>query len=1189
MNIISIPRTMFLFLLAAVPYASSAGDIDTSLLYELQTVGGLALDNQDCMAPNAQIYISSPVKGKESQVWRFKAVNDSVYVIESPAFEMSIDNGSKGNVESTVIQYPTNYENPNQHYIARRQSDGTYVFTNIVNGFNLGYKDAELVAEPVFQLKPDPGKVSQRWRLVKSDVRIKFEEPKTSSDNDWENERVFAINKEPGHATMIPYASISEMKSDPAYRRAWERTKSSRYMLLNGNWKFHWAKSPEDRPAGFYRNNYDVSKWDEIPVPSNWEMHGYGTPIYTNITYPFRNNPPFIQPRKGYTVVDEPNAVGSYRRSFDLPADWKDKEVFIHFDGVYSAFYLWVNGKKVGYSQGANNDARFDITKYVRPGKNNVSVEVYRWSDGSYLEDQDMFRLSGIHRDVYLVASPKVQLRDVYLTSVLSDDFKKAQLNIDAKIRNYGKKSGEGELRVYLLDAKGKQIATSATPISSIATGKEEQVKASVDLADPSLWSAETPNLYTVNFELVDSKGNVTEATTQQYGFRKIELRGNKVFINGRQTLFKGADRHDIHPRFGKAIPVESMIEDILLFKRHNLNTVRTSHYPNDPKMYALYDYYGLYVMDEADQECHGNHSITNNPSWEGAYVDRAVRMVERDKNHPSVIYWSLGNESGGGCNIIAEYNAVKALDDRLIHYEGMNEQADMDSRMYPSIEYMKEVDRNGAQKPFFLCEYAHAMGNAIGNLEEYWDYIENHSERMIGACIWDWVDQGINKKGEPDYKFFFGGSFGDYPNDNDFCCNGIVTPDRKVTPKLLEVKKVYQYIGFNQIDPGTLELKNKYTHLNLNGFTLDYSLLRNGKVIKTGSMPLPSALFGETAKVTIPFAQDIKDDGAEYFYNYEVKLKDPAVWAPAGHVVASEQFLLNEVRNAPAALDLAAVDPLHTYLEAQRYLRIENDDVHIGFDKESGRMISLRYGDKEMLHHQEGPVLNWYRSISNDTREYRPTVTHVKSFLWDVADDKKSVTVTTHMATETSGLTIPYEVVYTIYGNGEVDVKADFHTSDNFFLPRLALQQSLNPELENIAWYGRGPIENWVDRKNAADIGEYVSTVDNMREYYVRAQSMGGRTDTRWLKLTDNAGKGLRITPVGTIDFTATHYTDPELWKVKYGHDLDNIRRDEVILNLDCIQRGIGNGSCGPGPRPKYEIEKNHTYSYTFRISPEK
>ncbi|MBO4942121.1 MAG: DUF4981 domain-containing protein [Muribaculaceae bacterium] len=1186
---IKITRSMLMFLIGAYPFASSAGDIDTNQLYEIQTVGGLALDNQDCMAPNGQLYISTPVKGKESQVWRFKAVNDSVYVIESPAYEMSIDNGSKGKAESTVIQYSTNYENPNQQYIAHRQDDGTYVFTNVVNGLNLGFQGAELVAEPVFQLNPVPGKENQRWRLVKSNVEIKFDAPRTSSDKDWENERIFAINREPGHATMIPYASTAEMKADPAYRRAWERTKSSRYMLLNGNWKFNWVKSPEERPVDFYRNNYDVSKWDDITVPSNWEMHGYGTPIYTNVTYPFRNNPPFIQPRKGYTVVDEPNAVGSYRRTFDLPSDWKDKEIFIHFDGVYSAFYVWVNGKKVGYSQGANNDARFDITKYVRPGKNTVAVEVYRWSDGSYLEDQDMFRLSGIHRDVYLVATPKVQLRDVYLTSDLSNDYQSGKLNIAAKIKNYGKKQGGGELRVALLDANGKQIGSTVVPTGTIATGGEELVNASINLSKPMLWSAETPNLYTVNFELADSKGNVTEATTQQYGFRNIEQRDNKVYINGKLTLFKGADRHDIHPQFGKAIPVESMIEDILLFKRHNLNTVRTSHYPNDPKMYALYDYYGLYVMDEADQECHGNHSITNNPSWEGAYVDRAVRMVERDKNHPSVIFWSLGNESGGGCNITAEYNAVKALDNRLIHYEGMNEQADMDSRMYPSIENMKEVDQNGAQKPFFLCEYAHAMGNAIGNLEEYWDYIENHSERMIGGCIWDWVDQGINKKGEPEYKYFFGGSFGDYPNDNDFCCNGIVTPDRKVTPKLLEVKKVYQYIDFTQKDPSTLELKNKYTHLNLDEFTLDYSLLRNGKLAKSGSMRLPSAVFGETVEVKIPFAQDIKDDGAEYFYNYEVKLNNGTVWAPAGHVVATEQFLLNEVKNAPQAIDLSSVAPLHTYVEGQRYLRIENNDVHIGFDKDSGRMISLRYGDKEMLHRQEGPVLNWYRSISNDPREYRQTDTYLKAFSWDEAADKKYVTVTTHMETETSGVKIPYEVVYTIYGNGDIDVKADFHTSDNFHLPRLALQQSLNPTLENIAWYGRGPIENWVDRKNAANVGEYESTIDNMREYYVRSQSMGGRTDTRWLKLTDKYGKGLKITPVGTIDFSATHYTDPELWKVKYGHDLDNIRREEVVLNLDCIQRGIGNGSCGPGPRPKYEIKRNSDYTYSFRISPEK
>ena len=677
---------------------ATAQTIDVNQAYEIHALSGLALDNQASVDAGSKIFISKRVPGKESQIWQFIPVEKDVYCIVSPLSQQALDNGGSGAVERTIIQWHSDPNNSNQQWRITQQANGHYTFTSMAGGYNLGFPGpgpiGEPIGEPISQVKPDANQPNQQWLLVKSNVKVKADPLKTHSDNDWENQHIFAINKEDGHATFIPFANVEEMKADPAYRRPWKRTHSSRYLLLNGNWKFNWAKQPEDRPKDFYRTNYDVSHWAEIPVPSNWEMHGYGTPIYTNITYPFRNNPPFIQGQRGYTVEKaEPNAVGSYRHEFTLPAGWKDKEVFIHFDGVYSAMYLWVNGKKVGYSQGANNDARFDITRYVRPGKNQLAVEVYRWSDGSYLEDQDMFRLSGIHRDVYLVATPKVQLRDLHLTSILSPRYDKAELHVKSKIRNHGRAMRNASVRISLLDESGKMLRQFTAETGALAAGKEVTVSSKGSIRDPELWSAETPYLYTVNAELLDEQGQVLEATTQQYGFRTIEIRNKKVYINGMLTLFKGANRHDIHPQYGKAVPVESMIEDILLFKRHNLNTIRTSHYPNDPKMYGLFDYYGLYVMDEADQECHGNMSLTDNPTWEAAFVDRAIRMVERDKNHPSVIFWSLGNESGGGCNIVAEYKAARAIDDRPIHYEGMNDEADIDSRMYPSIESMIEQD----------------------------------------------------------------------------------------------------------------------------------------------------------------------------------------------------------------------------------------------------------------------------------------------------------------------------------------------------------------------------------------------------------------------------------------------------------------------------------------------------------------
>ncbi len=1175
-----------LFLLCTI--GATAQTIDTNQAYEIHTLNGLAMDNQESVDAGSKIFISKRVPGKESQIWQFVSVEKDIYCIVSPLSQQAIDNGGNGAVERSVLQWSSDLNNANQRWKIEQQPNGHYTFTSVASGYNLGFPDAGLIGEPIFQLKPDAQQTNQQWTLVKSNVKVKNQPLKTSSNNDWENQHIFAINKEDGHATFIPFANLEEMKADPAYRRPWERTHSSRYLLLNGNWKFNWAKQPEDRPKNFYRTNYDVSEWDEIPVPSNWEMLGYGTPIYTNITYPFRNNPPFIQGQRGYTVEkDEPNAVGSYRHEFTLPTGWADKEVFIHFDGVYSAMYLWINGKKVGYSQGANNDARFNITDYVRPGKNQLAVEVYRWSDGSYLEDQDMFRLSGIHRDVYLVATPKVQLRDLHLTSILSPRYDKAELHVKSKIRNHGKTISNASVRISLLDETGKQLKQFSTETGTVPAGKEVNINSKGSIRDPKLWSAETPYLYTVNVELLDDKGRVTEATTQQYGFRHIEIRNNKVYINGMLTLFKGANRHDIHPQYGKAVPVESMIEDILLFKRYNLNTIRTSHYPNDPKMYGLYDYYGLYVMDEADQECHGNMSLTDNPTWEAAFVDRAIRMVERDKNHPSIIFWSLGNESGGGCNIIAEYKAIRTIDNRPIHYEGMNDQADIDSRMYPSIESMIEQDKEPRNKPYFLCEYAHAMGNAVGNLEEYWDYIEYHSNRMIGGCIWDWVDQAINKPGEAKNRLYFGGSFGDTPNDNDFCCNGLVTADRRVTPKLQEVKKVYQYISFKMNDKNSVELHNRYTTHNLTHFNLHYSLEKDGKVIKEEEFGLPDCKPTERRTIHVPMERYLTDDNAEYFVNFEVKLKHDCVWASAGHVVATEQFALNEKTNKPIEITTATsgYEELKAYEEERRYVRFKNKACEVSFDMSTGELIGLRYGEQEVLHCQQGPKFNWYRSINNDFRNWTNTTTKLQNFGWEIAEDKKSARVVTELETVVGKANIPHTIVYTIYGNGAVDIEASFKTGTDFNLPRLALQTSLNPALDKLTWFGRGPIENYQDRKNAAYVGVYSSTVENMREYYARAQTMGGRCDTRWLTLTDNIGQGIKITAHGTFDFSALHYTDRELWQVKYGHDLESIRRNEVVLNLDCVQRGIGNASCGPGPRPKYEIKKDSEYKYAFRI----
>ena len=1179
-------NTLFFTLVCLLPIIGFAQTFDTMKKYRICTPGGLALEIRNNGNSGTEIVLGKQDNTKESQLWCLAPSEiKGRYYIANPSLLQSIGNGGKGKTECPVVMWETIHENTLEEWTIEEHPDGSRSFLSAATGYYLGYAEDKEGA-PALHKNPDAGQNVCKWYLVESDLRLK---PRAvSSKNDWENQHIFQRNKEKGRTTFIPFADTEEMVADPTYETPWENTRSSRYMLLSGNWKFHWSKQPSERPVDFYKTGYDVSGWEEILVPSNWEMLGYGTPIYTNQTYPFRNNPPFIEPVQWYTSAAEPNAVGSYRRDFTLPADWKGKEIFIHFNGIYSAAYVWINGKRVGYTEGANNDSEFRITKYVKPGKNVVAVEVYRWCDGSYLEDQDMFRMSGIHRDVYLVATPRISLRDIRLASSFDDKLENAELEIEAELHNYGKKRAAAQVRVTLLDAEDKQAGVLNVPVSQLASGEESVRKGAIKVEKPMLWSAETPYLYTVNIELMDGDGKLLEATTQKYGFRKIEIRNNRVYVNNAPVFFKGVNRHDIHPQFGKAVPLESMIQDVLLFKRFNINTLRTSHYPNDARMYALCDYYGIYVMDEADIECHANALLSYDESWEAAFIDRVERMIRRDRNHPSVIFWSLGNESGAGGNFEACYDAAKRMDSRPVHYAGKNEAMDVESHLYPSVEGMIGYDKGKRHQPFFVCEYAHAMGNAVGNLDEYWDYIENHSERLIGGCIWDWVDQGINMKGRPSDDYYMGGSFGDRPNDGDFCCNGLVTPERGVTPKLWEVKKVYQYVAFKDGGKDAVSVRNKYAFLSLDDFELWYSVLKDGIPVHAGIISLPDVRPGDSCRVQVPYSGLLTDD-AEYFLNLEVRLRKGCVWAEAGHIVATEQILLQKdsLAGLPAVHPDAGTAPLRIVDSDWPYLHVRNDVAEFSFDRQKGQLTALRYRGKNMIHMQEGWALNTYRSINNDARAWLQPVRKVKRLDWQSFHGSDSVVVIISHEDEFGDVKVPYTLKYTLYRDGTVDVDASFETSANFSLPRLSLQAFLNPALENISWYGRGPGENYPDRKNAAYVGCYSSKVADMEERYVRAQTMGGRCDTRWLALTDDSGEGIRIEAARPFGFSALHYTDRDLWEVKSAHSLPDIRRAEVVLNLDCIQRGIGNGSCGPGPRPHYEIQKNTSYRYTFRISP--
>jgi len=1181
----------FLFVLFSITVVN-ARELNPKWYYKIISINGLALDNKESIKQGENPVLGKNVAGNLGQVWSFIPSCDGGYLIFSPVNGRCIDNdNASSDIGNPVVLWDKDINNRNQHWEIKPSGNGKYTITHKVTGMFLGYSGTETEGAKIFQLKATSLTSIQEWTIQKADADIPRETYRKKSKNDWENESIFGINKEPAHVTTIPYPSVESLISDSCFQTPWLRPKSPYYQSLNGNWKFNWVKQPSERPVDFYKPGYDVSSWKEIPVPSCWEMLGYGTPIYTNITYPFRNRPPFIEPQKGYSNEKEPNPVGSYRKNFELPSSWNGKEIFVHFDGVYSAMYVWVNGRKVGYSQGSNNAAEFNISKFVKPGSNTLAVEVYRWCDGSYLEDQDMFRLSGIHRDVYLYATPTVHLRDYFVQSEFAgDDFTASTLKIWATVKNLNKKTASpARLELAFMNPSGEQVLALSQDIQALSGKQEISLNLKGKVVNPELWSAENPYLYSVIFCLKDDQGKVLEVQSSKFGFRKIEIKDKRVYINGQQIFFKGTNRHDTHPQFGKAIPLESMIQDILLMKQHNINTIRTSHYPVDPKMYTMFDHFGMYIMSETDLECHGNQGITNNPSWEPAMVDRVVRNVEQHKNHPSVIFWSMGNESGNGKNFYAMYKVANAIDSsRPIHYEGKNEAADIDSQMYPSIEDMTEMDHKETDKPYFLCEYAHAMGNSMGNLDEYWDYIENKSQRMIGACVWEWVDQNLNKPGGPKDHYYFGGDFGDKPNDGEFNCKGIVTPDRQLTSKLMEVKKVYQYIECKPADVqnGKIRIKNKYNFTNLDQYNISWSLIKNGIQVESGQLTTVSAKPGDSIEVTVPYNNQL-DNSSEYFLNLEFRLKSDVVWAKAGHLVANEQFSLN-ARPAVTSVDTTNSEILNVS-EPGNLLHIQSNGFSASFRKSTGVLISLKYNDKEVIHNEDGPLFNWFRSINNDSCKYAETTVRLEKFQFITSNDLKSVEVITGMEASLSNESnsrFPYQVKYTIYADGTIDVDGNFVVpEEGFHPPKLGLRLALKPGLENVEWYGRGPNESYSDRKQSMFFGIYKSTVKGLEENYVRLQSMANHEDTRWLKITDTDGDGLKITSKDKLDFTALHETDSQLWTTKYRFKLDSIRKPETYLSLDCIQRGLGNASCGSTVRPQYDIPMNTPISYSFRI----
>lgn len=1015
--------------------------------------------------------------------------------------------------------------------------------------------------------------------------------------NPWEDETFFAENKETGHSTFIPYRTESDMLADRAfYRTPWTTPLSSDYLLLNGIWKFHFVSEPSQHPTLFYQDNFDISSWDSIPVPSNWEMQGYDRPIYANVEYPHDNKPPYIQARptfndggKNYGI----NPVGSYVRFFDLPANWQNRRVFIHFGGIYSAAKIYLNGHYIGYTQGSNNDAEFDLTKYLRQKNNRLAVQVYRWSDGSYLECQDMFRMSGIFRDVYLYNTPMAAIRNHYITTDLQekDNWQSGDMNIRLTFDNRSCLQGKRNIKVRLLSPENKILATEETEITFTGKDTIREKTINIPLNNIQLWTAETPTLYTVHI-IQSNKGQEEMAFSTKYGFRDIKIKGTLVYINGKRVFFKGVNRHDTHPLYGRAVPTESMLQDVLLMKRNNINTIRTSHYPNSSKMYAMFDYYGLYVVDEADLENHANQSISNMPSWIPAFVDRINRMILRDRNHPSVIFWSLGNEAGEGENMGACYQAAKQSDNRPVHYEGTYcgtkvggvRFSDLHSKMYPGIKWIKD-HVNSVGKPLFICEYAHAMGNAIGNLKEYWNAIES-SSACIGGAIWDWTDQAIYepheiKKGI--YRLHTGYDFPG-PHQGNFCSNGIVPATRQASPKLAEVKAVYQYLAFrlksSDLQQGKAEvyLRNKYNFLTLDNFYLQWQTVINGHIITTDSIPLSAVQPSDSILLELQLSGNghIKKDD-EVALNLFVKTAGKNTWANKAHIVGTAQYILQNRSNLPdrtfkhsKALKVSSTDEL---------LTVTHPDIKITFSRTTGQLRDLIIKNKEIIAQGQGFLYHNHRWIEND--RFQDTTNGLEATgSCSVKKQKGIVTVTTARR----GSLCSTEIIYTITPDGVLDINATFipHKAD---LRRCGLVCGINPDFHHIDYYAYGPVENYNDRKSGCMLGRYSTTVQEMVEQYVKPQSMGNREGLRELKLTDSNGSGILIRTEGNVSFSALPYTDRDLMECKHLWELRE--RPYIVLHLDAAHRGIGNASCGQDVEtlPRYRIPQEKL-NYKLRIS---
>ena len=1006
-----------------------------------------------------------------------------------------------------------------------------------------------------------------------------------STSPDWENPEIIGRNLETPRSTFVPYASTAQaLEGDPQ--------KSPFFQSLDGIWRFRWAANPTECPDGFFSPDFEINGWDEIPVPSNWQMLGYEPPRYLNVRYHFEPDPPRV-PR-------ETNSTGLYRLRFTVPSSWNGRRIFIHFDGVDSAFYLWINGQKVGYNQDSRTPAEFDITPFLKPGENTLAAQVFRYSDGTYLECQDMWRLSGIYRSVYLYSTPPVRIRDFQVETLLDDDYADALLSITARIRNYSDKP-EGNLTVSarLIDHGGRDILVPPllSKLEYIRPGAEGVVLLKTRVRNPLKWTAETPGLYTVVLNLLDEAGNILETTGCRTGFRRVEIKNGQLLVNGQPILIKGANRHEHDPDRGHAVTRESMLQDVLLMKRFNLNTVRTSHYPNDPYWYDLCDEYGLYVIDEANIESHGigykpENTLANMPEWQSAHLDRIVRMVERDKNHPCVIIWSMGNEAGDGTNFQLASEWIHRRDpSRPVHYEraGRRPHTDIVCPMYSRIESIVEYAEEPRDRPLIMCEYAHAMGNSVGNLREYWDAIEKYPH-LQGGSIWDWVDQGLRKKTEDGREYWaYGGDYDDLPTDGNFCINGLVLPDRSVPSKLWEVKQVYQNLRVTpeNLNSGAIRIQNNYFFTNAAEFEVGWNITADGEIIAHGRSSIPDLPPQASEVLRLPLKRPDNPGNAEYLLNIGFVLKDETSWAPAGHEVAREQLPLDwSMPDDPDPVKDSMNAGQLKLTETGTEIAAEGAAFRFVISRVDGTIRSLTYGERAVITPDQdgipGPALDVFRAPTDNDKYLVKAWTEAGlaalAMKFEGLEIKhrseQSVDIQTtarYAGSQENGFV--FVSSYSISGNGIISITHEIEPWGEWpILPRLGTRLTLDGGLNQVEWYGRGPWENYPDRKTGAMIGLYRKTVAGMFEPYVRPQEMGNREDVRWLSLTDETGSGVLIVPEKPVAFSALHYTAEDLDRADHLPEL-NPRRD-VVLCLNVRQQGLGNASCGPGVLDQYQVQ---------------